>query len=127
MNDLVLKGGRVIDPSARHRRVTDIAFAGGKVAAIGDGLSAARRATLRARSSRRVSSICTRMSIGAAHRSVSKRSCSPVGRCHHLHRCGQRRSRQLPRLSQARDRDVTGRILPFLNVSFPASSPSRSP
>src|SRR6185503_14330293 len=39
MNDLVLKGGRVIDPSQGIDRVTDIAFAGGKVAAIGDGLS----------------------------------------------------------------------------------------
>jgi len=39
MNDLVLKGGRVIDPSQGLDRVTDIAFAGGKVAAIGDGLS----------------------------------------------------------------------------------------
>ena len=39
MNDLVLKGGRVIDPSQGIDKVTDIAFAGGKVAAIGDGLS----------------------------------------------------------------------------------------
>src|SRR5260370_19777846 len=36
MNDLVLKGGKVIDPSQRLDKVTDIAFAGGKVAAIGD-------------------------------------------------------------------------------------------
>jgi dihydroorotase len=39
MNDLVLKGGRVIDPAQNIDRVTDIAFAGGKVAAIGDNLS----------------------------------------------------------------------------------------
>jgi len=39
MNDLVLKGGRVVDPSQGIDKVTDIAFAGGKVAAIGDGLS----------------------------------------------------------------------------------------
>lgn len=39
MNDLVLKGGRVIDPSQGIDKVTDIAFAGAKVAAIGDGLS----------------------------------------------------------------------------------------
>src|SRR5512143_2984116 len=38
MNDLVLKGGRVVDPSQGLDKVTDIAFAGGKVAAIGDGL-----------------------------------------------------------------------------------------
>ena len=39
MNDLVLKGGRVVDPSQGLDRVTDIAFANGKVAAIGDNLS----------------------------------------------------------------------------------------
>ena len=39
MNDLVLKNGRVIDPSQGLDRVTDIAFADGKVAAIGDGLT----------------------------------------------------------------------------------------
>src|SRR5471032_3649424 len=40
MNDLVLKGGRLVDPSLGIDKVTDIAFAGGKVAAIGDNLSA---------------------------------------------------------------------------------------
>ena len=39
MNDLVLKGGRVVDPSQALDKVTDIAFANGKVAAIGDNLS----------------------------------------------------------------------------------------
>ncbi|MBC7477149.1 MAG: amidohydrolase/deacetylase family metallohydrolase [Pseudorhodobacter sp.] len=38
MTDLVLKGGRVIDPSQDIDRVTDVAFANGKVAAIGDNL-----------------------------------------------------------------------------------------
>ncbi|WP_026869957.1 amidohydrolase/deacetylase family metallohydrolase [Inquilinus limosus] len=36
--DLVLRNGRVIDPSQGIDRVADIAFAGGKVAAIGAGL-----------------------------------------------------------------------------------------
>jgi dihydroorotase len=40
MHDLVLRGGRIIDPAQNLDRVTDIAFAGGKVAAIGDGLEA---------------------------------------------------------------------------------------
>jgi dihydroorotase len=39
MNDLVLKGGRLVDPTQGIDKVTDIAFAGGKVAAIGDGLA----------------------------------------------------------------------------------------
>jgi len=36
--DLILKGGRVIDPSQNLDWVTDVAFSGGKVAKIGDGL-----------------------------------------------------------------------------------------
>jgi dihydroorotase len=39
MNDLVLKGGRLIDPSQAIDRVTDIAFSNGKVSAIGDKLT----------------------------------------------------------------------------------------
>ncbi|MBI5649145.1 MAG: amidohydrolase/deacetylase family metallohydrolase, partial [Chloroflexi bacterium] len=38
--DLILRGGRVIDPSQQLDSVTDIAFAGGKVAKIGAGLAA---------------------------------------------------------------------------------------
>ncbi|MBN9074418.1 MAG: amidohydrolase/deacetylase family metallohydrolase [Rhizobiales bacterium] len=37
-HELVLKNGRVIDPSQGIDRVTDVAFAGGKVSALGDGL-----------------------------------------------------------------------------------------
>src|SRR6478736_5916874 len=36
--DLILKGGRVIDPSQNIDRVTDVAFAGGKAAKVGDNL-----------------------------------------------------------------------------------------
>src|ERR1700740_2502046 len=36
--DLLLHGGRVIDPSQKLDAVTDVAFAGGKVAAIGSAL-----------------------------------------------------------------------------------------
>lgn len=38
--DLILRGGRVLDPSQRIDRVTDVAFAQGRVAAVGDGLPA---------------------------------------------------------------------------------------
>jgi dihydroorotase len=38
--ELVLRNGRVIDPSQKIDGVTDVAFSGGKVAAIGDGLDA---------------------------------------------------------------------------------------
>src|SRR4051794_2690155 len=39
--DLILKHGRVIDPSQSLDRVTDVGFAGGKVAAVGDDLDSA--------------------------------------------------------------------------------------
>jgi dihydroorotase len=39
MHELVLKGGRVLDPSQGIDKRTDIAFSEGKVAAIGDGLT----------------------------------------------------------------------------------------
>jgi dihydroorotase len=38
--DLILRGGRVIDPSQKIDAVTDVAFAGGKVAAVGNDLKA---------------------------------------------------------------------------------------
>ena len=38
--DLVISGGRVIDPSQSIDRITDVAFKNGKVAAVGDGLAA---------------------------------------------------------------------------------------
>ena len=41
--DLVLQGGRVIDPSQSIDRVTDVAFADGRVAALGDNLAADAR------------------------------------------------------------------------------------
>ena len=34
--DLILRGGRVIDPSQRLDAVSDVAFAGGKVAKVTD-------------------------------------------------------------------------------------------
>ena len=36
--DLILRGGRVVDPSQKLDAVTDVAFADGKVARIGAGL-----------------------------------------------------------------------------------------
>lgn len=41
-HDLILKGGRVIDPSQRHDGVADVAFKDGKVSAFGKDLSGAK-------------------------------------------------------------------------------------
>src|SRR5690348_15871960 len=38
--DLILRGGWVIDPSQKLDAITDVAFAGGKVAAVGGALKA---------------------------------------------------------------------------------------
>jgi dihydroorotase len=38
--DLILRGGRVIDPSQKLDMITDVAFSGGKVAQIGSALKA---------------------------------------------------------------------------------------
>ena len=40
-HDLVLKNGRVIDPAQGLDEITDVAFANGKVAAVGKGLEGA--------------------------------------------------------------------------------------
>jgi dihydroorotase len=40
MYDLILRGGRIIDPSQKLDEVIDLAFAAGKVAGIGAGLKA---------------------------------------------------------------------------------------
>jgi len=42
--DLVISGGRVIDPAAKVDRVTDVAIAGGRVAAVERGIDSARAA-----------------------------------------------------------------------------------
>ena len=45
--DLILRGGRVIDPSQNIDRITDVAFSAGKVAAIGPNLPAATATAIR--------------------------------------------------------------------------------
>jgi dihydroorotase len=45
--DLILRGGRVIDPSQNLDAVTDVAFAGGRVARIGPGLKAGAETDVR--------------------------------------------------------------------------------
>ena len=109
MNDLVLKGGRVIDPSQGLDRVTDIAFAGGKVAAIGDGLSGTdtRDVARQDRLARpdRPAHACL---LGRHLARRRGRAAGAHRRRHHLRRCRQRRARQFPRLPQPRDRALAG-------------------
>ncbi|MEM7213232.1 MAG: hypothetical protein AAF479_15325, partial [Pseudomonadota bacterium] len=46
-HDLILRGGRVIDPSQNIDRVTNVAFSKGSVSAIGDDLTAAPETEIR--------------------------------------------------------------------------------
>src|SRR5450759_5469790 len=46
-HDLILRGGRVIDPSQNMDRVTDVRFTAGAVAAIGDQLVGGRNTEVR--------------------------------------------------------------------------------
>src|SRR5579864_7925926 len=48
-HDLIIKGGRVIDPSLRVDAVADVAIAGGRIAAVGAGITADSAQTLDAR------------------------------------------------------------------------------
>src|SRR5207244_10416673 len=47
--DLIIKGGRVIDPSVRLDGVRDIAISGGRIAAVEPGITASAAATIDAR------------------------------------------------------------------------------
>jgi predicted amidohydrolase len=72
--DLVLRGGRVIDPSQKLDAVTDVGFAAGKVVMIGNELKADPRNDVRDVSGYVVTPgliDCTPTSIGAAPRSAS--------------------------------------------------------
>ncbi len=53
--ELILKGGRVIDPSQNIDRIADVAFAGGKVLKVGDNLDAGPETQVRDVSGRIVS------------------------------------------------------------------------
>jgi N-acyl-D-aspartate/D-glutamate deacylase len=77
--DLILRGGRVIDPSQKLDTVTDVAFTAGKVARVGPKLEAGPNTDVRDVSGLIVTPgliDCTRMSTGEAPRSASMRRSS---------------------------------------------------
>ena len=110
--DLVLRGGRVIDPSQKLDAVTDVAFAGGKVVKVGNELKADPTTDVRDVSGYIVTPGPDRSAhpclLGrhlARHR---RRGVLPHLRRHHGDRHRQRRPGQFRRLSQARDRAEPG-------------------
>ena len=110
--DLILRGGRVIDPSQKLDAVTDVAFAGGKVAQVGQraegrrGHGCPRRLRLyRHPGPDRPAHPCLLGRHLARHR---RRGILPHLRRHHRGRYRQRRPRQFRRLPQACDRAEPG-------------------
>ena len=107
MADLVLRGGRVIDPASGRDERTDIAFGEGKVAAIGHDLPGGEvcrcpRAPRRTRADRPARACL----LG---RDIARRRCRRSGatqRNDDFRRRRQRRSRQFPRLSPSCHRPV---------------------
>ena len=103
--DLVLRGGRVIDPSQGIDMVTDVAFTHGRVAAVGDGLSKHARAV------EDVAGLIVTPGLIDLHTHVYWGGTSLGGgsaragkrRLHDARRYGKRRTRQLPGLSRACD------------------------
>ena len=123
MADLILKGGRVIDPANGRDEIADIAFADGKVAEIGPDLPRRRGRDRRcARQARRPRprSTCTRMSIGAAPRSGSTppRSRGRSGTTTFVD-AGSSGPGNFHGFRRHVIEPSPVRILPFLNVSFP--------
>src|SRR5438552_18552365 len=79
--DLILKGGRIIDPSQSVDHIADIAFASGKVNKIGTDLVGGATTDVRDISGYIVSpgliDLHTRTCIGVGRHSVSKPNSSP--------------------------------------------------
>ena len=109
MNDLVLKGGRVVDPSQGLDKVTDIAFAGGKVAAIGDNLAGKDTRDVAGKIvSPGLIDLHTHVYWGGTSLGVEAELLARTGGVTTFIDAGSAGPRQLPRLPQARDRAVAG-------------------
>ena len=110
--DLILRGGRVIDPSQRLDAMSDVAFAGGKVAKVGAQAAGRRRhggarrvGIDRDAGPHRPAHPCLLGRHLARHR---RGGVLPHLRRHDLGRHRQRGPGQFRRLPQARDRAVAG-------------------
>ena len=120
MNDLVLKGGRLLDPSQGIDKTTDIAFAAGKVAAIGDGLDGR---DVRDVSGRIVTpgliDLHTHVYWGGTSLGVAAELLARTGGVTTFIDAGSAGAGNFPGFRKHVIEPSPVRILPYLNVSFP--------
>ena len=120
-HDLILKGGRVIDPSQNHDGIGDVAFTNGKVSGFGKDLKGA--AEIRDVSGYIVSpgliDLHTHVYWGGTSLGIDADEFCRTSGVTTAIGYGQRRAGQLGRFSQACDRAKSqARILAYLHVSF---------
>lgn len=123
MHDLLLKGGRVIDPGRGVDRVADVAFAGGRVAEIGPDLLAGEARDVRDVSGRIVApgliDMHTHVYWGGTSIGVDPEAIARQGATTTLVDAGTAGPANMAGFRRHVIEPARPRVLPFLNVSFP--------
>ena len=127
MTDLLLRGGRVIDPVSGRDEIADVVFGGGKVSGVGRDLRAGGAEIIDARGLLVVpglidlhTHVCWGgTSLGVDASEVARRSGTTT-----FVDAGSAGPGNFPGFRRHVIEASPLRIVPFLNVSFPASSPS---
>ncbi|MSP89113.1 MAG: amidohydrolase/deacetylase family metallohydrolase [Alphaproteobacteria bacterium] len=123
MFDLVLKGGRVLDPAQKFDSVADVAFAGGKVAAIGKGLAAKKAKDVRDVTGKIVTpgliDLHTHVYWGGTSVGVEPDAYAKQSGCTTLIDAGTAGPANMMGFRKHVIERAECRILPYLNISFP--------
>jgi dihydroorotase len=121
--DLVLKGGRVIDPAQNLDKVADVAFTGGKVAAVGEGLAAKPAKDIRDVSGKMVVpgliDLHTHVYWGGTSIGVEPDAYARQSGCTTLIDAGTAGPANMIGFRKHIIEKAECRILPYLNISFP--------
>jgi dihydroorotase len=122
MADLILKGGRVIDPASGRDETADIAFAGGKVAEIGRDLPAGRAKSVDVRGKLVVPGLVdlhTHVYWGGTSLGVDAAEVARASGTTTFIDAGSSGPGNFPGFRRHVIEPSPLRILPFLNVSYP--------
>ena len=123
-----MKGGRLVDPSQGIDKVTDIAFAGGKVSAIGDNLSGADTRDVKGKIvSPGLIDLHTHVYWGGTSLGVEAELLARTGGVTTSIDAGSAGPGNFHGFRRHVIEPSPVRILPFLESPFPASSPFRRP